>query len=345
MTTGSQPSHLLSAQLTEYLAAHLTAARDVVVDNLRPIPGGLSQQMYYFSAHWREQSRPVTREFVLRRDPPPGEGVLETSRLTEAAVIRAVHAAGLPVPDVPWAEADPRWLGQPFLIMERRPGEMLRDVPADEAGSERFRAIGRQMATVLGRLHALDPDWVSRQTGLPLPAPGSAAAEAQLTRHEAVLQRDALEPQPVLTEVLVWLHRQIPRANRLSLIHADYRLSNLLLEGDEVTAVLDWELAHLGDPHEDLGRLISRDRDLVSGLLPRDEFIAIYEAESGITVDLDACFFWEVVARLRATITMLTGVRAYTNSGYRHLHLGFMGLSHANRLYDLLALIDAGERS
>ncbi|HEX2174187.1 MAG TPA: phosphotransferase family protein [Dehalococcoidia bacterium] len=334
----------LAAELAAYLAAQVPAARDVVVKDVRPIPGGLSQEMYFFTAGWQDADhRTVERPYVLRRDPPPGEGVLETSRAREARLLRAVHATGLPVPDVPWFEGDPPFaLGRPFLIMDRLPGDMVRDVPAVDVGSPRFRAIGRQMAEILGRLHALDVDHLQAATGLrPSESPSpTAAAAAQLDRHEAVLRRDQLEPQPVLTDVLLWLRRRLPPAPTLALVHADYRLSNLLLENDRVSGVLDWELAHIGDPMEDLGRLISRDRPLVSGLLPRDEFIAVYEAASGITVDLDACYFWEVVARLRAAITMLTGVKAYATSGYRHLHLGFMGLSHANRLYDLLGLIE-----
>ena len=330
----------LAKRLAEYLGAQLPGARDLTVTKIQQIPGGLSQQMFFFIARWVEDGRAVERELVLRRDPEPGEGVLETSREVEARVLRAVHRAGIPAPDVPWVESGSDWLGRPFLIMDRLPGAILRDVPRAEAGSPRFREIGRQVATILGRIHALDADDIARQTGLTSPGPGRAAAEAQLARHEAVLRRDALEAQPVLTDVLLWLRRRAPAARRVTLVHADYRLSNLLLVDDRVTGVLDWELAHLGDPMEDLGRLISRRQDLVSGLLPRAEFIAAYQAASGLDVDLDACYFWEVVARLRAAITMLTGVKAYTTSHYRHLHLGFMGLSHANRLYDLINLVD-----
>ena len=330
----------LRKQLEAYLQAQLPEASQVSVSEIQRIPGGLSQQMFFLTARWIEDGRAVERELVLRRDPEPGEGVLETSRVTEARVLRAVHRAGIPAPDVPWVEAGTGWLGRPFLIMDRLPGTLLRDVPRAEAGSPRFRQIGRQVATLLGRIHALDAEDIARQTGLILPGPGQAAAEEQIARHEMVLRRDALEAQPVLTEVLLWLRRRAPTTRRVTLVHADYRLSNLLLLDDRLTGVLDWELAHLGDPMEDLGRLISRRQDLVSGLLPRDEFIAAYQAASGIEVDLDACYFWEVMARLRATITMLTGVKAYTVSNYRHLHLGFMGLSHANRLYDLFNLID-----
>lgn len=335
-------SDRLAGALAEYFRTRLPGTRNLAVSDIRPIPGGLSQQMFFFTLRWvADDGGPVERRLVLRRDPPPGEGVLETSRADEARVMRAVHAAGLPAPDVPWFEGDPPFvLGRPFLIMDRLPGGMIRDVPAADAGSPRFRAIGRQMARVLGQIHALDTARIAAETGLRPPEVGpTGAAEAQLDRHVAVLRRDQLEPQPVLTDVIRWLRRRLPPARALSLVHADYRLSNLLIEGVQITGVLDWELAHLGDPMEDLGRLIARDNPLVSGLLPRDEFIAIYQETSGIDVDLDACFFWEVMARLRATITMLTGVRAYPVSGFRHLHLGFMGLSHANRLYDLLRLI------
>jgi aminoglycoside phosphotransferase (APT) family kinase protein len=100
-----------------------------------------------------------------------------------------------------------------------------------------------------------------------------------------------------------WLREHLPPADRIVLVHGDYRSGNFLYDdGGRITAILDWELAHLGDPHEDLGWVVNPlfsvrgagGERLACGLSPRDEMLARYEQATGWRVDPERLRFYEI---------------------------------------------------
>ena len=114
------------------------------------------------------------------------------------------------------------------------------------------------------------------------------------------MRRDTLEPQPVLEFALSWLKRHLPPPpRRLVLVHGDYRTGNFLYDQTGITGILDWEMAHAGDPIEDLGWLVIKSwrwagDERVGGLCTRDEFVKLYEDAGGVKVDPAVLKFWEV---------------------------------------------------
>src|SRR5207237_9023128 len=117
---------------------------------------------------------------------------------------------------------------------------------------------------------------------------------------------DALDqPHPVFELAFRELDRARPRSTRLGLVHGDYRLGNPMVDGDRVSGVLDWELAHVGDPTEDLGWLCVRawrfgrpDRP-AAGLGSREELLAAYERHSGVAVGPAELSWWDLFGPLR----------------------------------------------
>src|SRR3990172_2072474 len=201
-------------RIEEYLRSRLPQATEIAVQNVQRLPGGASRETWSFDARWREGGADVSRPFVLRRD--PDASLLETDRDIEFRVMEAVWSQGVPVPRMYWLGAGTGWVGG--------------------AG-----------------IHALD--W--RSLGLECLAPPTDAAACGITeieRWEAVVDRDALEPQPVLRAAFRWLRRNLPPpAQRIVLVHADYRTGNFLCAPDgQIKGILDWELTHLGDPLEDV---------------------------------------------------------------------------------------------
>jgi len=308
---------VLAEQLARYLAGRLPGARDVVVSNVFRIPGGASRETWSFDARWWEGGEERVQGFILRRDPPAS--LLVTERDIEYQVMEAAYRGGIPVPRMRWLEREGRELERPFFIMERIDG--CETSPQVLLSDPRFAPvldkIGRRFVEVLAAIHALD--W--RALGLevflgPAPAPGECA-EREIEKWEQVIERDALEPQPVLRAALRWLRRHLPPpAQRVVLVHADYRVGNFLYDQEgEIRGVLDWEMAHLGDPMEDVAWACLQSwcwagDDRMGGLMPREEFLRQYEELTGIRVDPQALHFWELLGNVKLAAIFLTGARS-----------------------------------
>jgi aminoglycoside phosphotransferase (APT) family kinase protein len=324
-------------RIAEYLRSRIPEATELEVANVYRIPGGASRETWAFDARWRQDGAAVSRAFVLRRD--PDASLLETDRDLEFRVMDAVHSAGVPVPRMYWLEPDPSWLERPFFVMER--------VDGCEASAQkllydpRFIAVQPQLASafveVLARIHALE--W--RELGLdflPVPADPSACALMEIERWEAVVDRDTLEPQPVLRAAFRWLRKHLPPpAQRIVLVHADYRTGNFLFnEKGEIRAFLDWEMAHLGDPLEDVGWACIRPwrwagDERIGGLMAREDFYRMYQEATGLKVDADAVRFWEVLGNVKLAAIFITGARSFCDGRTRSMMMALVG-RNVNRL-------------
>jgi aminoglycoside phosphotransferase (APT) family kinase protein len=158
------------------------------------------------------------------------------------------------------------------------------------------------------------------------------------------MQEDTLEPQPVLELALSWLKRHLPpEPRRLALVHADYRTGNFLYDKSGITGILDWEMAHAGDPIEDLGWVVMRSwhwgTTNVGGLCARDEFVSMYEQASATTVDRDALRFWEVFSNFKFAVIFITGTKAIVQGKTPDLMLALTAFINPGLEVELLELI------
>jgi aminoglycoside phosphotransferase (APT) family kinase protein len=321
---------MLEQRIREYLSAKL-GVRDVSVSDLYRIPGGASRETWSFDVSWRQNGADVTRGFVLRRD--PDASLLVTDRDVEFRVMEAVGEHGIPVPSMNWLETDGAWLDRPFFVMERidgcetSPTKVLMD-PRFFSSRDR---LAQEFVAILASIHNLD--W--RGAGLEFlgpPASESACALAEIEKWEAIVDRDALEPQPVLRAAFRWLRRHLPPpAQRVVLVHADYRTGNLLCTpAGEIKAVLDWEMTHLGDPMEDVAWACIRPwrwlgDEKVGGLMEREDFFRRYADATGLIVDADAIRFWEVLGNIKLAAIFLTGGRSFCDGRTRSPMMAFLG--------------------
>lgn len=298
-------------RLRDYLAARVPAAQDIVIARLERTGGGASRETWLVDAEWTENGTRALRPLIIRRDPTAS--VLETDRRTEFEVLRAARKIPLPVPRMYWLEEDGAWLERPFMVMERVSGVAPPVVfPITEPDDVR-RTIAAEFATYLARIH--DADW--RQLGLEFlgaPASGEAAARTQVERWERDYQQSKLEERPVLALALHWLATHLPRRSEIVLVHADYRAGNFLYEQGHITAILDWEMAHLGDPMEDLAWAVLSfwtSAGICQGLQAREEMIAAYQQAGGMPVDAERLFFYEVLGAVKMAVISLTGVKSF----------------------------------
>ena len=294
-----------------YLAARLPGASDIEISRLERTGGGASRETWLVDAEWTEQGQRVLKPLIIRRDPTGS--VVETDRRTEFEVLRAACKIPVPVPRMYWLEEDGQWLDRSFMVMERINGVAPPVVLPPTEDEATRRTIAEEFVTYLARIHRAD--W--RQLGLEFlgaPSSGAEAARRQLEYWEREYHRVKLEEHPVLATALHWLTTHVPPRSEIVLVHADYRAGNFLYEGGHITAILDWEMAHLGDPMEDLAWAVLQfwtTGGVCQGLLSRDEMIAGYERAGGMPVDAERLFFYEVLGAVKMAVISITGVKSF----------------------------------
>ncbi|MHB8382071.1 MAG: phosphotransferase family protein [Candidatus Binataceae bacterium] len=332
-------------ELTERLARFIREQggfAQVEIKNLRRMAGGASREIWSFDATLEKGGAKTTRGLVLRRD--PGEHKIDTNRKAEFLVLRAAHREGVPVPEVLWVSDDPAVMGAAFFIMERVEGETLaRRLLRDAEYAPARAAMPSQLAEILARIHRIDPG--KHQLDFLTP-PGENAALTEVRRYEENFRRLALEPHPAFELAFRWLFGRIPKTPRQTLVHGDYRIGNVIFGPSGVRSILDWELAHLGDPMEDVGWMCVRawrfgiDRNPVGGLGSREDFFAAYEKASGAPIDPEAARFWEVFGNLRWGIITISQARTHIDGFVKSVELASIGRRTAETELELLNLIE-----
>lgn len=247
------------------------------------------------------------RAFALRRAQPglaggsiPGQVPLAA----EARLLRLAAGAGIPVPQVACVLQPDDGLGEGY-VMQWLEGETLghRIVHSEALAAARPR-LARQCGEALARIHAIQVD--------------APLAQLLHTVDPETLVRDTWEayrvldtPQPMIDFTARWLLQHLPRESRQTLVHGDFRNGNLMIDQHGVRAVLDWELAHIGDPVRDLGWLcvnswrFGRPDLAVGGFGTLDDLLAGYRDVSGIDITPGDIHFWQVFGSFWWSVTTL----------------------------------------
>ncbi len=314
----------------------------VAIENFRKMPGGASREIWSFECAMERGGETTRRAMVLRRD--PGKHNISSNRRHEFMVIRAAFEERVPVPEVFWVSEDPAVLGSAFFIMERIEGETLaRRLLRDDAYARAREVMPGQLAEILAKIHRIDP--VAHKLDF-LAQPGDNAALTEVQRFEQMFRMLALEPHPAFELAFRWLLGRVPKTPRTTLVHGDYRIGNVIFGPEGVRSILDWELAHLGDPMEDLGWMCVRawrfgnDQKPVGGLGTREDFFRAYEKASGAAVDPEAARFWEVFGNLRWGIMTISQARTHIDGFVKSVELASIGRRTAETELELLNLIE-----
>lgn len=296
----------MSAAVT---AESLGVVLKATVENVFRIPGGFSKETFLFECVRADGTR---EPLVLRRDLPAGPA--QTTVVDEFKVIRALHRAGLPVPEPVSVEADASVLGQPFLILRRVDG-------AADAGSKP-REVGLALARLLARLHTLEP--ATLDAGFErIPRTAAECADFLIDHWYAIWRAKQLEPAPVLARAFAWLRANRPASvSRISLVHSDVGLHNLLVHDGEIRALLDWEFARVGDPADDLGYA----RPHVEKLLPWGEFLVEYAAHGGPAYLEQNARWYELWRSVRNAVACTAGLAGYVSGENLQVNQALVGI-------------------
>jgi aminoglycoside phosphotransferase (APT) family kinase protein len=312
--------------LHERLTAYLQRATDqpqLSLANLKRLSGGASKEQFTFDLTWKDDSgQRVTRPLILRMD--PSESVVETHRLREAQILKAM-VGQVPVPEVLWVDPESDALGHPFLIAGFLQGTVMPEGTTKASGvglmfPEKYRkALGGQFVECMARIHTLD--WRTHDlSAFAKPAPGTIEGTRwTVALWERVWQEDTFEAHPVMEYAADWLRRNMPVIDNPVVVHGDYRSGNFMFTPDlKINAILDWELAHLGDHHEDLswasmtltGAVADDGTRLASGMIPRDQFFERYRKLTGFEIDPRKIFYFDVFNAWKlGLICMATSLR------------------------------------
>lgn len=314
MSAGVHGRAALRRRLESYLAARLQSPGLRLVALWR-VPGGASRETWVAEAEVPE-APPRVRSFVIRRDPPAS--LLETERELEYTFYLAFWGSPVPVPKPLWLERDASMLGSPFFVMERVEGCEASPRRILEPAYDSVRPLfGRRMYEILAALHAFEWRGTPIETVVEPPAP-HACSQRELAHWEHVIDEQELSPQPIVRAAIRWLRRNPPPPpKRVTVVHGDFRVGNLLYTPHgEIRGVLDWEMAHLGDPLEDLAWSFLENWEwarngLKGGVISKDDALATYEAALGTRVDHAALHWWEVFSSVKAQAIWLTGASSF----------------------------------
>ncbi|MFG1946938.1 phosphotransferase family protein [Nonomuraea sp. NPDC048826] len=293
-----------------------------VVEGRVRLPGGASRETWALDV---VTPGGVRHPLILRSG---SEGALGTGLAAEARLMRAAREAGVPAPGV-LAEGDA------YVLMERIEGETIpRRILRDDAYKAALPRLAGQCGEALAAIHRM-----------PLSAlPQPQGDDDPLDQYRAAL--DAVEePHPVFELALRRLAAARPRSVRRTVVHGDFRNGNLIIGPEGVRAVLDWELAHAGDPLEDLGWLCVKAWRFgsplpVGGFGRYDDLVTAYEKASGHPVDREALRWWETFGVLKWGVICAVQARRHLSGESRSVELAAIGRRVCENEWDLLAMLE-----
>ncbi len=313
---------------------------DVRVVGLHRLSGGASRETFALDA---VRADGTTHPLVLQRERPGGAIGTGGGTRTEAGLLRAAAAQGVPVPGViatgpsdppREGEADGGPLAAAYLVVERLEGETIpRRILRDDQYAGARAALTAQCAEALAGIHRIPVEDVSGLHG-----------RDQVAQFRELL--DLLgEPHPAFELAFRWLEANRPPVGPPRVVHGDFRIGNLIVGPEGLRAVLDWELAHLGDPMEDLGWLCVKAWRFggalpVGGFGTYEELFDRYAAAAGLDhVDPEVVRWWEVLSTVKWGIMCIIQAASHRQGLSRSVELAAIGRRTCENEHDVLALL------
>lgn len=327
---------VFKTQLEHYLSQQMD--KPVSIIHAAPLAGGASRDSWVLAV----QMGDTTQRLVLRKDYPTQMNENALTRAQEFAVMQRAHETGVKVARVRYLCTDAQVLGFPFFLMDYVEGISIgRKVITQPELAAARAVLPEQMAQQLAQIHTMpvdDLNFLARPANHdPI---GAVIAECY-----ALL--DALQlHNPAFEFILRWADRHRPACDRITFIHGDFRVGNLLVDLNGLAAVIDWEFAHIGDPHEEIGYVCMRDWRFgnghlrMGGLSDRERLITAYEQASGFTVNRQAADWWELIGNVRWGIICMSQAQRHLSGKESSVELASLGRRSAEMQLEALQMIN-----
>ena len=316
-----------TARLAQLLASRLQALWGTAAEitGIQRLSGGASRESWGVQARMTDGAE---RRLILLRD--PGRSDRHRDVAVEAAAMVAARAAGVPAPELYDHGDEALGPGRAYLLMERLDGETIpRRLLRDDAYAAVRPRLARRLGEILAWIHQVDPDSVA----------GLHRVDAL---SEAIgLYEDFAEPRPALEIGLRWLARHRPPPSADALVHGDFRTGNLIVSQDGLRGVLDWELAHRGDPMHDLGWLCTKawrfgSANPVGGFGARADLMSGYAEGGGSPPDEATQRWWELYGTVRWALLCRRQAARYLSDSEPSIELAVLGRRVCEQEYDVL---------
>jgi aminoglycoside phosphotransferase (APT) family kinase protein len=314
---------LIAMSSDESLAAGLAEVLGAAqVSGLTRLSGGASRETWRFVA----DGRPL----ILQRQ-RAGDA---RDMGVEAAVVRAAGEAGMPVAELVASSNVDNPLGAAFMVLSAVEGETIaRKILRDDEFSQARPLLAGQFGRALAQLHAV-----------PVATVPALVETDQVEQYRTML--DSLgQPHPTFELAFRWLADHRPASTARAIVHGDFRLGNVMVGPDGLRAVLDWELAHIGDPMEDLGWLCVKawrfgSPEPVAGVGDYADLFEAYEAAGGAPIDPDVVRWWEVLGTLKWGIMCILQANAHLAGFTRSHELAAIGRRVCENEHDLFLALE-----
>lgn len=303
---------------------------------------------------WLTYAVPVTglrgpddqQELILRLGPDYGL-FAPYQAAPQVLAMQSLADTAVPLPHVYWNSEDASILGAPFMFCEMVGGSALVPwVSANEPGlAEDYRKrLGEQFIDALAALHCVH--WQDRPiAALAHGITVENAARLNVEYWESQIARWALRPYPLAEWGVRWLKAHAPVAPRVAIVHGDYRTGNFLEEGGHITAILDWELVHLGDPHEDLGwaslPMYMGGSRLICRLAEPAWFYERYGQKAGFEVGMASVRYYQALSLLKLAATHMAAARCFEEGRFNDMRMPAMGSQIATCLRQMEKVIES----
>ncbi len=304
--------------LKNLIRFEIPSAQEITFERLTRSAGGLSRENWSLDASWIDSTGRHTYPLMLMRD--AAGTLLNTERTREFDVLKALQGTAVVAPVVHWIDTEGRFLGAPSVVMQRMPGSCDYLVLNSSRPLEERIVLAKDFLQLLVNIHAVD--W--RTTGLDksLGLPQDSPSITELRHWEAEYLRARLEPHPEMDYVLAWLKQAAPKPEAIVLVHGDFKPGNALVEGVTITAKLDWETAHLGDPLEDLGWItnpVRKSEHQIAGHWERHQIVEAYRMLTGREAPEAAITWWNVFSCWKLAVIQLTAVNEFVAGRYNRV--------------------------
>jgi aminoglycoside phosphotransferase (APT) family kinase protein len=327
MTTGD-----FRARLQAAVARHL--GEGATLHDLQRLTGGANRTTWSFDADIAGVRCQLILQLGVETADPVAQLTPSLNSADSARLMIAAVAAGVPAPNVRVILEPADGLGEGY-ITERVAGETLGPrILRDDRFAAARPIMARQCGEILAAIHRIDP--AAAPSLMRQDAPAQVAAHRQIVDYYGYRL-------PALELALRWSAENAPRDVRCTVVHGDFRTGNLIVGEDGIRCVLDWELAQIGDPIEDLGWLCVKTWRFggpgpVGGFGAREDLFSAYESASGYPVDPAHVRFWEAFGNVKWAIDCLRlGMRGVQEAG---IERSAIGRRIEEPLWDFLNLIE-----
>ena len=299
------------------------------IKNLVPLTGGASADINRIIFE-------DNKEFIVRRSIVKDKAVMAIPKNMEAKIQKIVKEYGAPVPEIIMEFSEGAEIGEGYVMQsvggETIPRKILRDDSYKNIRNKLPYEIGKSLAqihkTKLEKLQDLEEITFSE------------SLEKLFIIYESFDQ-----PQPVFDLAFKWLENQKILDYEEVLVHGDYRFGNFIISEKKLESIIDWELAHIGNPMEDLGWLCVRSwrfgnvNKRAAGLGDVDDLIAGYESNSKIKIDKSQLDMWQLYGSLKWGIICMVQTFAHLSGAVKSLEKAAIGRRVSETEFDLMNMI------